>query len=215
MAFVGISGNLMDSVHRVIERMCDAEVKTIHQEIKYVVTSDTDWFVNQSWGEFLHLRSQIPEDWMSTDNHSARFRVDVAPYGECCFDVEIPNRLECFPPKYSSYDAFTVDENDPSIPQDVREMIENRRSVMDIRTRWEGIQKQVRDFLKNCKSLNEALKLWPDLEHYIPKEYVERVLEKRARSTPAASKAAEILGQIDTQAVVASAVIARMAGATV
>lgn len=215
MAFVGISGNLLDNVHRVIDRMCDAEVKTVYQDFTYVVTTDSDWFVLQSWGNNLHLRDQIPQEWMTTDHHSARFRVNLAEHGECCFDVEMPNRLACFPPKYSSYDAFTIDESDSSIPPSVKEMIENRRLVLDIRNRWDGIQNQVRDFLKNCKSLNEALKLWPELEHYIPKDYVERVLEKRQRSTPVASKAAEILGQIDTQAVVASAVIARMAGATV
>lgn len=215
MAFVGISGKLMDDVHRIIDRMSDAEVKSVHQEIVYKVANESDWFVTKSWGDNIHLRDQIPAEWMTCDRHSACFHVEIAPYGETRFNVELPAQLQCFPPKYSSYAAFKTTEHDPSIPPLVQEMIDNRRAVLEIRHRWDAIQKQVRDFLRNCKSLNEALKLWPELEHYIPKEYVERVLEKRGRNTPTVSKAAEILGQIDTQAVVASAVIARMAGATV
>lgn len=215
MAFVGISNKLMDDVFHVIDRMSDAEIKSVKQDIEYRVTTENDWFVTQAWGANLHLRDQIPKEWMQTDRHSACFYVDLDVHDRCRFEVSMPSEaVQWFPPKYSSYEAFAISEHAEGIPETVRQMIENRRVIMDIRSRWKGINDQVRTFLKNCKSLNEAIKLWPDLEHYIPKEYIERTLEKRS-AQKTISKAAEILGTIDTQAVKASAVIARMAGATV
>jgi hypothetical protein len=62
-----------------------------------------------------------------------------------------------------------------------------------------------------CKSLNEALKLWPDVRIYIPKEFLERVERKVERTTN--SGGAEAIKKVDTDAAVSAAAIARMMGA--
>lgn len=215
MAFVGISNKLRDDVRHTIGKMCEAERNTIPlEDVAYTVQTSADWFVTKAWGENLHLRDQIPQDWKKTDANYARFFVDTQEHGSFGIRANLPNRIDDFPPGYESYNAFSVKESDPSIPKEVKETVEAMKGRAEIEKRWNGIGDQVNKFLSNCKSLNEALKLWPDLEHYIPKEYVERVLEKRT-STKVESKAAEILSSIDTQGVMAAAVIARMSGATV
>ena len=65
-------------------------------------------------------------------------------------------------------------------------------------------------FLEACKSLNEGLKLWPDLKYYIPEQYLKKVAEKvEKKKRP--SEALDALKEIDVDQIVANAVMARMA----
>jgi len=69
--------------------------------------------------------------------------------------------------------------------------------------------------VSKCKSLNEAIKLWPDVQRYVPKQFLDRVAKKAEKSAGAASQGAEALKGIDVDMVNTSVVLARMAGATV
>jgi hypothetical protein len=215
MAFVGISGRLVDEVRTGIHRMARAEMGTVAEPERYQVTTENDWFVVKSWGDYYHLKDQMPIEWVQADSGGAQFRVLTQEHGTLNIDVTLQERLQAFPPRHQSYLAFTCRDNDETMPELLKQTIEAKKSLVEIEQRWDKVRDQVVEFLRNCKSLNEALKLWPEVEHYIPKEYIERALEKKEKVAPKVSKAVEILGQIDTQAVMASAVIARLSGATV
>jgi DNA polymerase elongation subunit (family B) len=79
--------------------------------------------------------------------------------------------------------------------------------------RWTKVQDQVLKFLGSCKSLNEAIKLWPDVRRYIPKDYLKRV-DTKVEKTKTKSSGADALAGMDMDMVNTSLVLARMAGAS-
>ena len=215
MAFVGISGRLIDEVRGRINSMCHVEQQTITLPDRYRVTNPDDWFVHKTWGEHLHLMNELPVEWKNRDQGSARFFVMTEQFGKISVDVELDlGNVDLFPPEYSTFSAFIAMDDDPTMPPAIRAEVDAKKQIVEIRDRWEKVRAQVTDFLESCKSLNEAIKLWPDLEHYIPKDDIERMLEKRVRAKTE-SKAVEALSRVDTEGVMAAAVIARLSGAMV
>jgi uncharacterized protein with von Willebrand factor type A (vWA) domain len=98
----------------------------------------------------------------------------------------------------------------------MEEQITYHRQVADINSRWKKVQNDVSKFLESCKSLNEAVKLWPDIKLYVPEQYLKRLNESVAREKKQqeANAALEALQSIDTDFAVAAAVGARLAQAT-
>jgi len=80
-------------------------------------------------------------------------------------------------------------------------------------TRWQKIRVQVLEFLGSCKSLNEALKLWPDLRRYVGAEYLARIDQKQEKEKRDPSAAIAKLKAMDLETIAASTVTARLAGA--
>jgi hypothetical protein len=87
------------------------------------------------------------------------------------------------------------------------EAAETQEQIRLIRAKWEGVQIQIRDFLEKCRTLNEAVKLYPGLRMYVPKEYLDRLDKKVER----AEKVAKLHG-IDTEGLTAAAIAAKLAG---
>lgn len=84
--------------------------------------------------------------------------------------------------------------------------------------RWNTVARQISTFLDSCKSLNEALKLLPDIERYVSADYIARVNEKRGttsvkKADEEARKAGVLaaLKNVDVEVVRTSEVLARMA----
>jgi hypothetical protein len=76
--------------------------------------------------------------------------------------------------------------------------------------RWDNTENKIVEFLQSCKSLNEAVKLWPDVTLYVEKCDIDRMGVKREKVKE--SKALEALKELDTDALVSNAVISRMSG---
>lgn len=213
MAFVGISQKLISDVRDVCHRMCAAELNTVGDVGQLKLTEHDHWYRELSYGKNLHLMELIPKEWTSTYRGFGNFHVSE---GECEYSISTQSSeyIRDLPPAHSDYAAFTVSIDDPRLPEEVKLMVHKLRERKEIEQRWNSVRSKVCDFLESCKSLNEAIKLWPEVEHYLPKHYIERLLQKREKTTTA-SKAIEVLGQIDTQELTAAVVIARLAGATV
>ena len=81
--------------------------------------------------------------------------------------------------------------------------------------RWNAVNEQVVSFLNNCKSANEAMKLWPDVARYFPKETIDKVNQKTEKAVRGESNALEALKALDFDSINTSTVLARMAGAQV
>ena len=213
MAFVGISQKLISDVRNACQRMCQAELNTVGDISNVKITEHDHWFKELCYGEHLHLMQTIPQEWTRSFRGYGNFSVTEGEY-RYNIGTQAPDSVGGMPPNHQDYGSFTVSVDDPRLPEEIKAMVHKLRERKEIERRWNTVRNNVCEFLESCKSLNEAIKLWPDVEHYIPKEYVERVLQKREKSA-SESKAAEVLGSIDTQELTAAAVIARMAGATV
>ena len=94
-----------------------------------------------------------------------------------------------------------------------KELADHLRTTREISVRWDKVAKQVSEFLGSCKSLNEALKLWPDLRRYVPEEALARINEKTEKPKKDQSAAMAALAKMDLESISVSNVLARMAGA--
>jgi hypothetical protein len=214
MAYVAISATLINDVENKIRRMKEADDNLIQKpidEITYqTLPDDLDQLI---WGNHHHLKNIIPDDWKV---YNKEFRANTKFQHD---DVELKSIMHiktavgtAAPPKSSGYTThFDVPPTHPIIAEIVQRDVE----YYENNKKWKAIQRQIKDFLNNCKSLNEAVKLWPDVRVYIPESYMKRMLVKSERTAEKISKASEFLKQIDTDNALAAAVGARMAGAKV
>lgn len=209
MAYVAISGALRSSVMRNINTMRDKELElffsaAVSPERVNVIE---DWHLEMAWGEHLPLKQVIPQEWcvMQADVHitTEDENSDRVTF-KLIFDPKLPT-----PPKSEPY-AFraTLARTHPFVAP----RLEAHKRRLAVKKRWEKVKDDVGTFLGQCKSLNEALKLWPDLRVYIDQSDLNRVESKVVRSKT--SDALETLKKIDTDAAISSAVLARLAAAT-
>jgi len=214
MAYVAISATLINDVENKIRRMKEADDNLIQKpidEITYqTLPDDLEQLI---WGSHLHLKNVIPDDWKVYNRElraNAHFEHDGVNLKSI---VHIKTAVgTAAPPKTANY---TTHFDIPSTHPIIAEIVQRDVAYYENNKKWKAIQRQIKDFLNNCKSLNEAVKLWPDVRVYVPQSYMDRMLVKSERTAEKISKASEFLKQIDTDNAIAAAVGARMAGAKV
>lgn len=203
MAYVAISNELQQAVRSGIQGMARRELNTIGDVPKL---KGTEPFVEQAlWGAHAHLRQQLPSEWkQEADRILLRIQLPEGAWQQTVF-LQIP---QDGPPTYDRYNPpkAVLMHDDPAI-QEFAAVVSNRN---DAQKRWAAVEKQVMEFLEKCRSLNEGLKLWPDLRMYIPKHHLDRVERKLERPKEDSSAAKDVLKNMDTNQIVAAAVIARM-----
>lgn len=206
--FVGITKTLLSSVEHKIGVMKEAELASVPAtSVAYQGTEP--WVLPLLWGPYLELRTKMPSDWKSQIKQCA---VGVA-YKNLEFRVIInfANPVES-PPGYGGYGpAKVLGTLDASL---VQEYLDNVIERNEIKAKWDKVAEDINRFLQRCKSLNEALKLWPQVAAYIPQDYLAKIDEKREKKQ-SKSNAAEALKSLDTEGLTAAAVTARILGAKV
>jgi hypothetical protein len=190
--YVGITGKLLYEVRRGINMMQDKEINSLTRPSP-LTPADVEPTI---WGSYLELRDKMPERWMTKLNTQ---RIKFT----CCIeDIEVEPLFQV-PPDYRRFTAIEILDN-PNV--DAWE--EYYKNEKDAKTRWDGVQTQVNQFLNKCKSLNEALKLFPEIAAYIPTELIEKTKEK-AGPRIKADQAAKIEG-LDKDSLITAAIIARI-----
>jgi hypothetical protein len=203
MSYVAISSKFNSDVRNKLRAMRQREANSV-PSMEYKMASSRTDLLQWAWGEHLHLKDQIPAKWCGKiDNVQTRF--DVVERGSVRIRVELSPPL-ITPPGGTASSIFTVSADDPEI----KPFVEREQTIYEIAQRWDKVDKQIMEFLGKCKSVNEALKLWPQIETYLPTEYVARVNEKKDRHTAGPSQAAEALKSLDTDHLTTAAVISRM-----
>lgn len=210
MAYVAITHQLHQDVRTTIRNKLNAELALLPSPPDTVNVPEDPALVALVWGEHLPLKDAIPINWMadiSRVEYRTSYTVDGMNY--TCSVLRELGPVMKGPPAHEAYSAsayggrrflLNVPENDPF----VADMVAHHRQKREITNRWDKIMRDIERFLNSCKSVNEALKLWPDVRIYLPEHVLRRVEEKRAK--PAASAAKEVLGSIDTSSAVAAAV---------
>ena len=218
MAYVAISQQLREDVSRTIRAKMNVEQSMLTKPSNPILQPDDPRLIQKFWGEHAKLRELIPQSWcVKIDNLQLsatyeEFPGDSASTRTLNVSASIMGGYHYAPPKAETYyPKLHVTCDDP----DVIEHIEYEKAFRAITLKWNKISTDVNQFLLNAKSLNEALKLWPDLRIYIPQNYIDRLGVKHEKQAKAESRAMEILKQIDTDAAVASAVTLRIMQATI
>jgi hypothetical protein len=209
MAYVSISSALLERVEQNIFNMRTAEVKSLGEEPKIVLSSTNPLVHRTLWGEQLHLMNLLPETWTNeVEKFNIRVRVPEQdkPFLSTIF---ISNGKAVANPAHAYYGSvYDVDHT----ANELALMLEYAIKVRDTDKRWDAVKDKVIGYLKNCKSLNEAVKTWPDVKYYIEQEDMKRLEVKREASTKSTA-AAEALANMNVDELVGAAVIARMSGA--
>jgi hypothetical protein len=79
-----------------------------------------------------------------------------------------------------------------------------------LNARWKKVSEDISEFLEKCKSLNEAVKLFPGVRMYISAEDAERLDRKVER----AAQRKAIVHSYDTEGLIAAAIAAKLAEAS-
>lgn len=223
MATVYITKELITRVKQVIDKMRRAE------RAADLPNLDKNYSVNASqlynigcWGaQHVHLKDVIPKDWMQEV-----IDADVAVRGTLEDGSEIKTSIR-FGGMTSAYQRPSKDYWNKSsseltlvqlraLPEDMlgrRELLERwDDAVMEfaINARWNKVSNDITEFLKKCKSLNEAVKLFPNVTMYIHSEDMERLNRKVERQ----SQRKLIVESYDTEGLTAAAIAAKLAEAS-
>ena len=221
MSYVAITNGLRNEVRAAINTMRNAEAVEAKEPPRPPggFTGEEPWLRPKLWGALLGTEWERHEllTIQNEGSKSACFRIlDLSER----FVVSVSFVVQQMPKHVMVDENGSWDYNpdidvstqdDPYFAAKAAHTIEQT----EISERWTTVQKDVDHFLQGCKSLNEGLKLWPDLARYVPKERLDKVAEKTARATPTKepSEAVKRLAAMDMSAITTSTVLARMASA--
>jgi hypothetical protein len=212
--YVAISQKLKDYVVGSISKLKAAEMATTDVAEPRIDPSST-FGMQLIWQGALDIADKVPHTWLRKQefmNVTASLTREDGTSFNNTFALRMTKEVN-MPPDAGGYGNYTKLSPEQACAPELAEYFASVLASDEIKQRWEKIRLQVLNFLDECKSLNEALKLWPQLNMYIPKEYLDRVAEK-AEAKPKESRAADALKNLDTNLAVSSAVIARMSGAS-
>lgn len=216
MATVRISKAFLEEVKEHIDRMRNAELKSMNLEGIDTGFSNggqpSKLAEHIEWGERYPLRTQMPKEWM-VEPQSVDFRVyyknEQGEFGKNFVNVQCSDiKGTMLPPGSSGYrpDIDLKDEqvmNEASYAlypemREIRRIFDISMKRMRVMEKWEKTSKQIREFFEAQPSLNAALKVYPALELYTPKNYlaeVAREVERKARRSTATLDADALAAQ--------------------
>jgi len=198
MATVKITETLVVSVRNKLDRMEKAAIGQLNVSVELerseTARSLIEWCQNVSWGPHEDLRSVIPISWL----HQPR-AVDIH-FGAHTLS-HVPNSIRVvndgdyvFPPteevrKHPNLPDIVVDpKSDETAPPVAREFLlaelRKRERAVQLREQYRQVAEDLTKYLRSHSTLNRALKEMPELEMYIPQEYLDRVYKKAQRSSP-------------------------------
>lgn len=219
MAYVPISDRLTYAVNNYINQMRNTEVaNTLPAAITWpdLKITEDDQLFNAVWAPAPELRGKLPDKWLADygalwvivrlvsekGETLAEEENEYKPYGPLRLPVAVGSAA------YRSYAKIVAPKDDTRFDT-VRAQLKARHEIF---SRWEGVNKQVIEYLRSAKSLNEAVKLFPDITNFIPKEFLSKLNEKKVAAAKEVSGAMKKLGELDLSALQAAPVIARIAG---
>lgn len=223
MATVYITKELITRVKSVIEKMRMAERASDLPNIDKNIHVDASQLYNIGcWGaEHVHLKDIIPKDWML---EATEANVSVRGTLEDGSDIKTSVRFTGMTMAYQrpskdywnkSSSELTIDQL-RALPEDMLGRTELLQRWDDavlefaLNARWKKVKDDISEFLKKCKSLNEAVKLFPGVRMYIDHDDIERLDRKIDR----ASQRKQIVASVDTEGLTAAAIAAKLAQAS-
>ena len=223
MAYVAISNDLIARVRNRIKSMRQAEVDSVLPQNNVVMMDASELYNRGAWGDHTHLISAIPKDWLAKPEDATVYAEGgyTDPTGKDC----IVKTALVFKQCTAAYRRPSTDywnqanathhiaslRGLPPIPgrDELIARWEQACAAHDVVARWNKVESDILDFMRNCKSLNEALKLLPAIRMYVDKDDIERVERKIVRAPRE-----HLVAEIDAGSIAAAAIAARLTEAT-
>jgi hypothetical protein len=223
MATVGITKELRDRTKNVIEMMRKAERASDLPEIDKNYSIDASMLYNIGcWGaDHVYLLESTPKDWLTKSSDTSITIHGWTDEGRSLkTSVRFNNMTFAYQRPADGYynrhqSELTVDQV-RAFPEETpgrAELLQRWDDAlieMAINARWEKIKTDIDEFLQKCKSLNEAVKLFPGVRMYIHRDDIERLERKLERPT----QRAKIVEDVDTEGLTAAAIAAKLAAAS-
>lgn len=222
---VRISHELQSAVRSQINTMrlqdIQLQLGSSEQDKLFCLSGSSTELINLVWGKHLHLKSQMPTEWMRDLCKEYRPYIWLTvQWDEIThedkpsepkskkFQVYIKNGSFVVPPRMSSGSEFSIRKEDLS--GDLKHIYDINCQWEELCAKWSKITTDVLTYLRSAKSLNSALKNWVELKAFIPQEYLDRVAAKPER-TAERKKAEQALASIDRDLAVTSATMVKLA----
>lgn len=161
--------------------------------------------VTKLWAKYAHLRDSTPVEWLKTSPRLDIKISDATDIGEIQIEKEskLPPNI---PTGYSYTDVTLKLANLP--PELMPKLAAFNTARVEHNAKFTQIKEEVIGFLKHSRSLNDALKRFPDLALYIPKEFLNRIQHKVERNGSGNNDASERKElNIDRNMIVAAGVL--------
>lgn len=223
MATVYITDDLIKRVKQRISTMRMAERESDLPDIDKTAYVDASHLFNIGcWGaQHVHLINLIPKDWLSKNIDA---NITIAGWTDEAVSLKANLRFNCMTFAYNrpndsyytkSDSELTLDEL-RAFPEETigrAELLQRWDDAvfeLSINSKWLKVEDDIVEFLKKCKSLNEAIKLFPNVAMYIHYEDMERFNRKIER----VSQRKDIVKSYDTDGLTAAAIAAKLAEAS-
>jgi hypothetical protein len=218
MARVAISKGVLESVGDNLLQFKMKEINQLHNPTKGITFAANEPFIQEyMWEGRLDLQSLLPKSWLKNDKREVGFKFNCedksADVGWYEADAHVTIDFTTHPIPYHMTNGRQVIKVSPEVSAQygMDKLIKFKADHEAIYERYSKVKEDVMTFLNKCKSLNEALKLWPAIAAYVDKDYVEKVNEVKPKGERRISEAMDALAKIDVDAVQATAVAARLA----
>lgn len=218
MAQVAISKGVLESVGNNLLRFKMKELDQLHNPMDELSFSGNEPFIQEHmWEGRLDLQSLLPQSWLYKGKREVGFQfnctdmVSKIEWYETDARIEIDFTTHPIPRHMSEGRQIIRVSPEVSAQYGMDKLIKYKADREAIVERYSKVKEDVMTFLNKCKSLNEALKLWPTIAAYVDKDYVEKVNEVKPKGERRISEAMDALAKIDVDAVQATAVAARLA----
>lgn len=204
MAYVSLSRQLRSDIRGTITEMRNKEMRALGPLPDICGSLSHSFIEDKLWERYAHLRAMTPPEWQR----------EVTYLHVIVLDKE--GNHFCRASLHGVYKAPPCDVSDIKLAHDYSPTTlaihAHREHQKEVSERWDGIHRSVERFLDQCKSLNEALKLMPELAHYVPPHYIDKVNEKVTREKRDKDEAQNAAQAVDRDALIAGVVAARLAG---
>jgi hypothetical protein len=221
MATVGITKELRDRVGSVIRNMERREIKSDVPDYEQNYNVDATYLYHYGcWGkEYMHLVHDIPHDWLAkvTESRiSLRGSLDDGRILSTNVHFTGLNAFQRPSDSYYSKGSSVVNLEDlramPEVVAGRAELLKRWDEAVQvhyINERWAKILNDIDEFLDKCKTLNEAVKLFPGVRLYIHADDLERLDRKVER----ASQRRKIVEELAVDELTAAAIASKLMGA--
>jgi hypothetical protein len=173
MAYVPISIALRQEVNHVINNLAGVERQSLGGAPEVVVSEDD--ITRELWGEHYRLRDKVPAAWRNLVRQIV-VRVETAAGDIIYNQYHILNALADAPPR-CGINHIAIRSDDPRAVKYTAWY----KEIKELEDRWRKVRDTVDSFLRQCKSLNEAVKVMPELEHYLTPRLKAKLEEKTVR----------------------------------
>lgn len=220
MATVNITKEFKERVESRIKHMHHKELESELPHLNKPQQLDAAYLYHYGcWGkDNMHLVHELPKDWLGKIDDVQIAIKGVTEEGKktaCTIRFTGVNGYKRPRDSYYSKAESEITYDDLAALPDVvtgkaeaMQAWEEHKQVVVLDTKWSKVKEDILEFLGKCKTLNEAVRLFPTVRLYIHRDDLERLDRKIERFT----ERKKIVEEMATDELTAAAIAARLAG---